>query len=205
MLLIANDQSESRRIQRLLRDPALWRVESERSDLRLDVPGDHEKPKIDVILLALEPDASSGPRILEWIRATSTLTPIIVICAAGEEALAEKAMAAGAQDFLVLKKFDGVLLTRVIRWAIERKGTQEELVRSQARFRAIVEAIPDAVVIFAADGKIIFGSPATRTILGYELDEFVGRDAAELLAPDAREYFRERLEESLRRPKEPIR
>jgi two-component system cell cycle sensor histidine kinase/response regulator CckA len=204
VLLIADSQSESRRIEDLLSDPALWRFDMEEYNPGLAAAGNLATSKIDVILLALEPGTLSSSRIQEWIQTTSTHTPIIVICGAGEEAAAENAVAAGAQDFLVLTKFDGELLTRVIRWSVERQGTAKQLAGSQARFNAIVENSSDAVVIFAADGKVIFGSPATCTILGYNLADFVGHDAAEFLTPEGAEYFRERLADSLRRPKEPI-
>lgn len=53
--------------------------------------------------------------------------PIVVLTALDDEALAAKAVAAGAQDYLIKGQVDGKLLVRAIRYAIERQRLQAEL------------------------------------------------------------------------------
>jgi PAS domain S-box-containing protein len=84
-----------------------------------------------------------------------------------------------------------VRLPSAVRGALEHaqsktdKSAAENALRiSERRFRALVEESWDAVALFAADGTILYGSPATTRLLGYDLAEFVGRNAMELIHPD---------------------
>ncbi|MBI3244299.1 MAG: PAS domain S-box protein [Chloroflexi bacterium] len=54
----------------------------------------------------------------------------------------------------------------------------------EAHYRALVEHSADAVSLVAADGAVLYTSPATTRILGYTHDEFVGQNAFELIHPD---------------------
>jgi len=68
--------------------------------------------------------------------------------------------------------------------AVERKRSQEALSQSERRFRALVEHSSDGVNLVASDGTVLYASPAVTRILGYSVDEFVGRKASELRHPD---------------------
>ncbi|MBI1967608.1 MAG: PAS domain S-box protein [Gemmatimonadetes bacterium] len=84
--------------------------------------------------------------------------------------------------------------------AIERKRAEERLRDSERRFRALIEHSSDAIALFGPDGAIRYGSPATTRVLGYALDEFVGRNAFEFIHPDDQPLVRERLTDALQRP-----
>ncbi len=82
----------------------------------------------------------------------------------------------------------------------DRKRAEEALRLSEQRFRALIENSSDAIALFAADGTILYGSPSTTQVLGYTLDEFVGRNAFELIHKDDHEFVLNRLTESLQHP-----
>jgi PAS domain S-box-containing protein len=82
----------------------------------------------------------------------------------------------------------------------DRRRTEEALRESERRFRAVIENSSDAIALFAADATILYGSPATTRILGYDLDEFVGRNAFDLIRPEDRDGVRQKLEDLLSRP-----
>jgi PAS domain S-box-containing protein len=82
----------------------------------------------------------------------------------------------------------------------ERKRAEEAFHTSQKRFRALIENSPDAIALFSAEGAILYGSPATTRILGYTLDEFVGRNAFEFIHPDDHAFVTGQLTEALQRP-----
>jgi two-component system cell cycle sensor histidine kinase/response regulator CckA len=82
----------------------------------------------------------------------------------------------------------------------ERRLAEEALRESERRFRAVIENSSDAIALFAADGTILYGSPATTRILGYGLDDFVGRNAFDLIRPEDRDGVRRKLEDLLSRP-----
>lgn len=81
-----------------------------------------------------------------------------------------------------------------------RKQAEEALRQSEERFRALTENNWDAIALFGADGRILYGSPSTSQVLGYTLDEFVGKNAFELIHKDDQAFVTERLTMSLQQP-----
>jgi PAS domain S-box-containing protein len=79
-------------------------------------------------------------------------------------------------------------------------GPRAGLRASERRFRALIENSAEAIALFAVDGTILYGSPATTRILGYALDEFVGRNAFELIRVEDHSRVKARLEEALLKP-----
>jgi diguanylate cyclase (GGDEF)-like protein len=61
------------------------------------------------------------------LRAAAPSLPIVVLAGMDEESLALKALEVGGQDYLVKGLFDGGLLNRAIRYAVERKESEEQL------------------------------------------------------------------------------
>jgi len=63
--------------------------------------------------------------------------------------------------------------------------TPEELLRqSERRFQALLEKSWDAVSLLTADGTVLYASPSTTRILGYDPKERVGRNAFADIHPD---------------------
>jgi len=158
----------------------------------------------DAILLDLSlPDSDGLSTVVDVVTAAPQV-PIIVLTGLGNETLAVQTLQRGAQDYLSKNQLDSELLPRTIRYAIERKQSEAALRLSERRFRALTENSRDAVALFAADGTILYGSPSTPQILGYELDEFVGRNAFELIHPDDHAAVTERLTKALATPREHV-
>jgi len=57
----------------------------------------------------------------------------------------------------------------------ERKIIEAELRENEGRYRSIMEAAPDPIVIYDMVGKVIYFNPAFERIFGYHLDECLGR------------------------------
>ncbi|MGC1919912.1 MAG: PAS domain S-box protein, partial [Acidobacteriaceae bacterium] len=69
----------------------------------------------------------------------------------------------------------------------DRKLAEEELKRSEASYRVVVETASDAVVSMDDKGLIVFANPATNRIFGYDPAELAGKPLT-ILMP---EYMRE--------------
>jgi signal transduction histidine kinase len=85
------------------------------------------KAEVEVILLDLSlPDAHRLETLRRMQDAAPEL-PIVVLTGFDNEDFAAKLVRQGAQDYLVKGQVDGRLLTRTLRYAIERKQAEEEL------------------------------------------------------------------------------
>jgi signal transduction histidine kinase len=94
---------------------------------------------VDVVLLDLSLPDSHGLETFVKLERTSPTTPIVVLSGLDDEQMAVRAVREGAQDYLVKGRVDGVTLTRSIRYAVERKRSEDERAR-MARAQAEAEA-----------------------------------------------------------------
>jgi PAS domain S-box-containing protein len=90
----------------------------------------------------------------------------------------------------------------------ERTRALEEanatLVRSERRFRALIEHGSDSIALIDADNRILYLSPAVRTVEGYAPEELVGRNGIENTHPDDLPVVRRAVEQLIAKPGEPI-
>jgi PAS domain S-box-containing protein len=63
----------------------------------------------------------------------------------------------------------------------ERERAKEELKRSEARYRLVVEAASDAVISIDERGLIALANPATKSVFGYEPAELIGKPLTVLM------------------------
>jgi PAS domain S-box-containing protein len=86
----------------------------------------------------------------------------------------------------------------------EPKQAEDRLHVHEKRFRALIEHSADVILLLDPKGTILFYAPARHRILGYASEDFVGRDAVELLHPEERETARRLLAEAVQHPAEPL-
>ncbi len=73
----------------------------------------------------------------------------------------------------------------------------DQLRRSEARFRSVIENVAEVISILEVDGTIRYISPSVRRVLGYEPDEQTGRQSLAFVHPDDLEPLRTLLEEAV--------
>src|SRR3972149_8661452 len=73
----------------------------------------------------------------------------------------------------------------------ERARTEEELRRSDEKFRGLVEASTDLIWEMDGNGRYTYVSPKVREILGYEPEEVLGKAPWEFMAPGEAERVKE--------------
>jgi PAS domain S-box-containing protein len=81
---------------------------------------------------------------------------------------------------------DGSLIN-IARDISHRRVLQEVLSRSEKRFRSLIENSMDVIALFSPEGKIIYQSPAAVDILGYSLDELIGKNVFEFILEEDKE------------------
>ena len=66
----------------------------------------------------------------------------------------------------------------------ERRRVEDELRKSEARFRQVLETTQDLISMTDEAGRYLFASPSHEAVLGYGPGELLGRSVAELFHPD---------------------
>lgn len=91
--------------------------------------------EIEVLLLDITLPDSQGIDTLIKAHAHAPEIPIVVLTNFDDETFAIKAVQEGAQDYLVKKHIDGNLISRSIRYAIERNKMLKELKQTKSRLQ----------------------------------------------------------------------
>ncbi|MEI6842873.1 MAG: PAS domain S-box protein, partial [Methanomicrobiales archaeon] len=69
----------------------------------------------------------------------------------------------------------------------ERKRAEEAFVESELFNRGLVENLPEYIIVYGPDGKILYVNPATEMALGYNAKELVGTSVLSHIAEEHRE------------------
>jgi PAS domain S-box-containing protein len=88
-----------------------------------------------------------------------------------------------------LESADGVLVTAAIRDISVRKAAEAHLGQMEGRYRGLLEAAPDAMVVVNTDGEIVLLNVQAEKQFGYMRDELVGQQVKNIIP----EGFAERL------------
>jgi PAS domain S-box-containing protein len=88
-----------------------------------------------------------------------------------------------------LESAEGILVTAAIRNITVRKAAERHLAQMEARYRGLLEAAPDAMVVVDRDGVIVLLNAQAETQFGYHRDELLGQRVTNLIP----EGFAERL------------
>lgn len=89
----------------------------------------------DVILLDHRMGEMSGLDVLEWMHAEKIMTPVIMVTAAGSEAIAVEAMKLGVYDYLRKDQIDVDRLAIIVKSAHERHLYRRQMIERAAEER----------------------------------------------------------------------
>jgi PAS domain S-box-containing protein len=88
-----------------------------------------------------------------------------------------------------LESAGGVLVTAAIRNISARKAAEEHLVLMESKYRGLLEAAPDAMVVVNQGGEIVLVNVQAEKQFGYRRDELIGQKVKNIIP----EGFAERL------------
>jgi PAS domain S-box-containing protein len=130
-----------------------------------------ERP-FDVILSDLGLPDSNGIDTFLGIYLRNSQIPIIILTGINDEKIGIDAVKKGAQDYLVKGQVEGRLLNRSIRYSIERKKAEEELKKSEERYRIVTEQTGQLIYDFDIMEDKINWAGAIEEITGFKAEEF---------------------------------
>ena len=154
--------------------------------------------RFDIIILDLNLPDSDGLATLRTMRQQAFRMPIVVLTGNSDEQMALAAIQQGAQDYLVKGQIEKNMLVRSIKYAIERKQTEEALRASQQIIEGIINAIP--VRVFWKDKNLFYlgcnaafardaGFADPKDIIGKDDYQMAWRAQADLYRDDDRQVI----------------
>ncbi|MGD9106283.1 MAG: PAS domain S-box protein [Desulfobacterales bacterium] len=78
-----------------------------------------------------------------------------------------------------------IAMTSVARDITERKCVEDALKQSEEKYRTVLEANPDPVIVYDMEGKVNYFNPAFTRVFGWTLDECFGRKMDFFVPEDA--------------------
>ncbi|WP_256301517.1 PAS domain-containing response regulator [Haloarchaeobius salinus] len=145
-----------------------------------------ENGRVDCIVSDYEMPDRDGLELLETVRESHPDLPFVLFTGKGSEAIASRALSAGATEYL--QKGAGTdqyaVLANRIENAVAKRRAERERTHSQNRFQALIEHSSDLVAILDEDGVFEYASPATRDILGFDPEVLIGEPSFDFVHPD---------------------
>lgn len=138
------------------------------------------KNDFDVALLDMALPQDSGIEGFLKIRAMKPSLPVIILTGRKDEALAERAVRLGAQDYFIKGSPDCGLLKRALRSAIDGRRLSAALEQLLA-----LDTVPRLVL--DGDGVVRFANPAAEAALGRAPGDLLDKPFGHALPPDGSE------------------
>jgi diguanylate cyclase (GGDEF)-like protein/PAS domain S-box-containing protein len=135
-----------------------------------------------IILLDLGLPDAQGLDAIRRVLAAAPRIPLVVLTGLDDESMAARALQEGAQDYLIKGQIEPRGLLRALRYAIERKVTEEALFVEKGLAQLTLNCICDAVACTDSTGNITFLNVAAQNMTGWTSREAAGRPAEEVFA-----------------------
>ncbi len=132
ILVVEDNPDHAEMILRHIRRLRTEQLRAERSERLSEGIEALSRSDWDAVLLDLQLPDSHGFETLERMISHAAQVPVIVLTSLGDEVLASRALQQGAQDYLVKDQITTDLLSRTVRYSIERKRIEDRLKMSVA-------------------------------------------------------------------------
>lgn len=152
---------------------------------------EHARGKhFDVVLLDLGLPDGNGIDTFRRFREVAPDTPVLVLTGLADISVGLVAIQEGAQDYLLKREIQAALLSRAIRYAIERNRVLTALAESEERFQLAVSGASAGLWDLDPRTGELYLSPHFREIVGHDEQELPSQSRSyfEIIHPDDVEH-----------------
>ena len=181
ILIIEDDIVDRKLLQRLLSQSALPISDIKSAECLKTALGFLDKERFDVVFLDLGLPDSQGIESFSAIYAKAPNVPVVVISGLDDEETAVLAVKKGVQDYFVKGQVDSNLLTRAVRYAIERKRTSKILDEKQKNIEAIFDAAPIGMMLIDEHTVVKRVNDAIRQMLNKDYRQIINQRLGDAL------------------------
>jgi PAS domain S-box-containing protein/diguanylate cyclase (GGDEF)-like protein len=154
--------------------------------------------QFDCILSDLGLPDATGIESIVALKVWAPETALVVLTSLDDERVAQEAIRAGAQDYIVKSDSGLAMLHRVIRHAIERQVAQSAIEASNRTTHALLDASHDAAFLLDAEGTILILNTQAEQYFNRSADDLIGHSIFDFmpqnLASHRRAYLAQAME-----------
>lgn len=176
VLLIEDDPGDAQLFRSLL-DGCLERYQVQQVERLAQARALNEDP-FDVVVTDLSLPDSLGLETVRAVLAAFPTTAVVVMTGLSDTDTGLSAVQLGCQDYLVKGTPDPELLSRTLRYAVERKASALRLQESEERFRRLIQVSPDAILLVTHSGIEFANNTAIKLLAANAGQHLQGRDPA---------------------------
>jgi diguanylate cyclase (GGDEF)-like protein/PAS domain S-box-containing protein len=180
LLLVEDDAGDARLLREMFSEQGSQNTQLTHVESMSEAEQHLEKSVFDIILLDLGLPDAQGLGAVRRARAVAPRVPLVVLTGLDDESLAAQALQEGAQDYLVKGQIEARGLLRALRYAIERKNTEEALFVEKERAQVTLNCIGDAVICTDLPGNVTFLNLVAERMTGWLWAEAAGRPMADI-------------------------
>lgn len=135
----------------------------------------------DLITMDYELPDGNGIDLMEEIVSRVGHLPVVMVTGKGDEKTAARAFLVGASGYVTKDQKINTMLVSAVQNVLEQAHSRKLQSDSEIRYRRLFEAARDGILILDADtGQIEDANPYMVEILGYSLEEFIGKQLWEI-------------------------
>ncbi len=168
-----------------------------------------ENTAFDVILLDLEQEDSVGEEGFDRVCELLPDIPIVLLAEDEDQERALSLLKKGAQDYLIKSEITRPFLERQLRYAIERHAMLQEITirdntetlkmekalnEGERRYQLLLNSLYEGIWSIDKDAYTDFVTPRMAEMLGYEVDEMIGKHLLAFIAEDDIEKCKKNIE-----------
>lgn len=192
-LLVEDNSGDARLVKEALYDSQDVQFEITHFDRLKPALEKLKEENFDILLLDLTLPDESGIKTVNRAKEESPNIPIVVLTGLSDHDLALKALQEGAQDYLVKGQVETELLSRSIRYAIERSQIIASRKESDEKYRSLTDDVLDTslVGIFILDSKskIVWVNKSVELYFGLPREDIINKDKKELIEKKLKYIF----------------
>jgi PAS domain S-box-containing protein len=173
ILIVEDDLIDRKQLERLLSKSVLSFREVKHTEYLETALELLDQDDFDIVLMDLNLTDSKGLDTLAEITEKHPRVANIVITALDREGYNLKAIAKGAQDYLIKGEFDVRMLSKSIYYAIERKKAELAMREREMQYRLLFESSNEAIFIVKGE-HILDCNPSTLRMFGCTKKQIVG-------------------------------
>jgi len=130
-----------------------------------------DSSSVDIIIVNLFLPDSFGIHAFNNLINKYPDTPVLILTDMKDHHIGINTVKKGAQDYLIKDEINASTLSRSINYAIERKATEEELRKSEEKYRELFERSKDAIYMSTVEGDFVDINSAGLALFGYEKND----------------------------------